>query len=134
MASNSPASALPVVATTGASAIPDFTADEIQRDAHEYAELRRQIRKKGFLDKQPTYYFLKVPLTVAMVAASIAFLVLVDGLWLQLANAAFLGVVFSQLGLLGHDAGHQQIFSSRKKNDLVGLMVGFLMALLPSWW
>ena len=108
--------------------------DAIRQDALEYAELRRIIKKQGLLDRQPLYYSVKIPFTVAMVAASVAFLVVVDTWWLQLVNAAFLGCVFAQLGLIGHDAGHQQIFSSVRRNDLISLLVGFLMALMPSWW
>ena len=108
--------------------------DPIRQDALEYAELRRIIRKQGLLDRQRVYYLFKVPFTVAMVAASVAFLVMVDTWWLQLLNAVFLGCVFAQLGLIGHDALHQQICASVRRNDMVSLLVGFLMALVPSWW
>lgn len=108
--------------------------EELRTDALQYSELRRMVRQRGLFDRQPLYYSIKIPLTVGAVAGSIAFLVLVNSIWLQLLNAVFLGLVFSQLGLIGHDAGHQQIFSSRKKNDVISLMVGFLMALVPSWW
>ncbi len=108
--------------------------DTIRQDALEYAELRRLIRQAGLLDRQRVYYAIKVPLTVAMVAASVAFLVLVDQWWLQMVNAAFLGCVFGQLGLIGHDSGHQQICSTLRRNDMISLLVGFLMALVPSWW
>ena len=108
--------------------------EEIRVDAQQYAELRRMVKQQGLLDRQPLYYSIKIPLTFAAVAGSVAFLILVNSLWLQLLNAALLGMVFTQLGLIGHDAGHQQIFSSRKKNDSISLMVGVLMALVPSWW
>ena len=106
--------------------VNDPTADDLRVDALQYAELRRLVRELGLLDRQPLYYSIKVPFTVGLVAASIAFLVMVDSLWLQLLNAAFLGMVFSQLGLIGHDSGHQQIFSSRKKNDVISLMIGLV--------
>ena len=93
------------------------------------------VKQQGLLDRQPLYYSIKIPFTVGLVAASIAFLVSVDSVWLQLLNAAFLGVVFTQLAFIGHDAGHQEIFSSVKRNDLIGLMICLLMgAWVPSWW
>ena len=79
----------------------DPTADDLRSDALQYAELRRLVRQQGLLDRQPLYYSIKIPFTVGLVAAGIAFLITVDSLWLQLLNAAFLGVVFSQLGLIG---------------------------------
>ena len=108
--------------------------DELRQDALQYGELRRLVRKEGLLDKQPAYYLYKVPFTLGLLAASLAILVLVGNSWLQLVNAAFMAIAFTQLGLLGHDAGHYQIFSSTKRNDLLFLLVGFLMSLVPSWW
>ena len=109
-------------------------SEELRKDALEYAELRRLMKAHGLIDRQRGYYWLKILLTMGGVPASVAFLVLVDNPWLQVANAVFLGIVFSQLGLLGHDAGHQQIFSSPRWNHAVSLMTGGLMALVPSWW
>ena len=119
--------------SVGLQVFNDMGEEEIRADAQQYAGLRRMVKQRGLLDRQPLYYSIKIPLTVAAVVGSIAFLVLVNSLWLQLLNAAFLGMVFTQLGLIGHDAGHQQIFSSRTKNDSISLMVGVLMALVPSF-
>ena len=112
----------------------EVETDPIRLDALQYVELRRLVRKHGLLDRQLGYYLAKVPFTVGLLAASVAVVVMVDSLWLQLLNAAFMGFVFAQMGLVGHDAGHQQICSSTKGNNLISLMVGFLMALVPSWW
>ena len=109
-------------------------SDPLRLDALQYAELRRLVRQRGLLDRQLVYYLGKIPFTVALLAANITVLVMVDSPWLQLLNAVFLGFVFAQLGLVGHDAGHQQIFSSTRGNHLISLMIGLLMALVPSWW
>jgi len=86
------------------------------------------------MDKQPFYFTHKIGLTLAALGASIAVVVLIDNLWLQLLNAAFMGLVFTQLGLLGHDAGHRQIFLSSRRNDIIGLAVNFLVGTSLSWW
>ena len=127
----------PTPSTGGAgnsSAASGSKSDELRQDSLLYGELKRLVRQKGLMNLQPAYYFYKVPLTLALPAASIAFLVLVDNLWLQLMDAAFLGFAFTQVGLLGHDAGHHQIFSSHRRNNFLFLLVSFLMALVPSWW
>jgi fatty acid desaturase len=55
--------------------------------------------------------------------------------WATLGAAAFLGVMFTQLGFVGHDAGHQQVFRSRRANGLLGLAVGnALIGLSFGWW
>jgi fatty acid desaturase len=55
--------------------------------------------------------------------------------WWQLFVAAFLAFVFTQLGFIGHDAGHRQIFRTRRANYLVGLLHGNLaIGLSYGWW
>ena len=65
---------------------------------NEYAELKRIIKQQGLLDKQPAYYTYKILLTLGMLALSLTFLLVIDNLWLQLLNAAFLAFVFTQIG------------------------------------
>ncbi len=102
---------------------------------NEYAELKQLIKKKGLLEKQPHFYTYKILSIVGLLALSIAFLLLVNNFWLQLLNAAFLAFVFGQIGFLGHDGGHRQIFNKTWKNDIVTLLQGnFLVGMSYSWW
>ena len=60
---------------------------------------------------------------------------MVGSSWWQLAVAAFLAVVFTQIGFLGHDAGHRQVFASRRASYVAGLLVGNLgIGLSCGWW
>jgi fatty acid desaturase len=46
-----------------------------------------------------------------------------------------LGVAFTQVAVLGHDGGHQQVFASRRANDAFGRVVGNLrVGLSYGWW
>ena len=72
-----------------------------------YVELKRRVKEHGLLEKQPRFYVLNTLLLLSLLAASIAVLVLVDALWVQLLNAAFLAFVFNQISYLGHDASHR---------------------------
>ena len=78
---------------------------------------------------------MKIPSVVAMVVASVSLMVMFsDILWIQMLNAAFLALTFTNLGFLGHDSGHRQIFKKVRYNDWVLLGVGFLTGMTPSWW
>src|SRR5579859_7603315 len=45
------------------------------------------------------------------------------------------GMMFTQLGFIGHDAGHNQVFTTRRRNRLLGLTVGnALTGLSFGWW
>ena len=92
------------------------------------------VAERGLLDRQYLYYWVKIPLQLAMLGASVAALALVSSLWVQLLNAVFLALVFTQFGFLGHDAGHRQIFRSAKRNDAVLLLCGLVTGMTPSWW
>jgi fatty acid desaturase len=68
-------------------------------------------------------------------AAGWAAFVLVGNSWWQLAVAVFLAVMFTQVGFLGHDAGHRQIFGSRRSSYVLGLLQGNLgIGLSYGWW
>jgi fatty acid desaturase len=101
---------------------------------NEYAELKQLIKQKGLLHKQPSYYTGQILLILSLLALSLTFVVLIDTLWLQLLNAAFLAFVFAQIGFIGHDAGHRQIFGATGKNEITGLAVNFLLGTSRSWW
>ena len=101
----------------------------------EYAMLSRQIRQARLLDRRLRYYAAKIAVTAAALAAGWAAFALIGDSWWQLGIAVFLAVMFGQLGFLGHDAGHQQIFRSRKANYLLGVACGNLgIGLSFGWW
>jgi fatty acid desaturase len=44
-------------------------------------------------------------------------------------------MMFTQLGFIGHDAGHNQVFGTRRRNRMLGLAVGnALIGLSFGWW
>ncbi len=101
---------------------------------NEYAELKGIIKQQGLLDKQPAYYTYKILLTLGMLALSLTFLLVIDNLWLQLLNAAYLAFVFTQMGFLGHDFGHRQIFSDARKNTIGSLIFTLFVGVSGELW
>ncbi len=101
----------------------------------DYAELSRRIKAAGLLDRRSGYYAAKIAVMgVLFVAGWIAVIVIGDS-WYQLLLAAFLAVVFTQIGFVGHEAGHGQIFRSARANRVVGLIHGNLaIGLSYGWW
>jgi fatty acid desaturase len=107
----------------------------IPRRGSEYAELSRQIKDAGLLARRPGFYTWKIASTVGLLAAGWAAFVLLGNSWWQLALAVFMAVVFTQMGFLGHDAGHRQIFTSRRASYVTGILVGNLgIGLSYGWW
>ncbi len=113
---------------------PGEPPDAVARGS-DYAELMRRVRRAGLLDRRTRYYLTKIVVTGALVGAGWAVFVILGDSWWQLAVAGFLAFVFTQIGFIGHDAGHRQIFRSRRANYLVGLMHGNLaIGLSYGWW
>ncbi len=101
----------------------------------DFAALAAQVREAGLLRRRPGYYQVKIVLTLAVFAAGWAAVLVVGNSWDTLALAALLGVMFTQLGFVGHDAGHRQVFGSRRANRWLGLAVGnALIGLSFGWW
>ena len=74
-----------------------------------YAQLSRQVKQAGLLNRRPGHYIARITVTALLLAAGWAAFVLLGNSWWQLAVAVFLAVMFTQFGFLGHDAGHRQI-------------------------
>jgi fatty acid desaturase len=102
---------------------------------NEYAQLSRQIKQAGLLDRRRGYYAAKLGLNAVLLAVGGAVFVALGESWWQLVTAAYLAVVFTQIAFVGHDAGHRQIFRSRRANDLVGLVqANLLVGISFGWW
>ncbi len=100
-----------------------------------YAELLRRVKQAGLLERRPGYYVTKMAVTAGLLALGWAAFVVLGDSWWQVGVAAFLAVVFTQLGFIGHDAGHRQIFRSKRANYVVGILHGNLaIGLSYGWW
>ena len=105
------------------------------RRGSEYAELSRLVREAGLLERRPGYYVRTIAVTIGLLAAGWTTFAVLGNSWWQLAVAAFLAVVFTQIGFLGHDAGHRQVFSTRRASYVTGILLGNLgIGLSYCWW
>ena len=101
----------------------------------EYTRLSRQVRQAGLLERRHGWYGARIGLNLGLLAAGWVGFVVIGGSWWQLVTAAYLAVVFTQLAFVGHDAGHRQLFRSRRANDLVGLLhANLLTGISFGWW
>jgi fatty acid desaturase len=115
---------------SGASAVP-----EERHRGSAYSDLLRHIRANGLLERRHGYYAARIAIVGAMFVGGWAAVFLLGESWYQLIVAAFLAVVFTQMGFLGHDAGHGQILGSARASRVLGLIHGNLgIGLSYGWW
>jgi fatty acid desaturase len=101
----------------------------------DYARLSRAVRQAGLLDRRTGNYAWRIAITALLLVAGWTAFVLIGKSWWQLAVAVFLGVMFTQVGFLGHDAGHRQICASRRRSYILGVLMGNLcIGLSFGWW
>jgi len=124
---------VPISPAHGADPCPDSPA--AAPAGSQYATLSRLVRQAGLLRRRRAWYAWRITGTVAALAVGWTAFVLAGDSWWQLVVAAFLAVVFAQLGFLGHDAGHRQIFATRRPNYVLGVACGNLaIGLSYGWW
>ena len=93
------------------------------------------MRAAGLLRRRRVYYVVKISVNLLLLAGGWAVFFLLGRSWWQLLVAVFLGVMFTQTGFIGHDAGHRQISGSKRADDLIGRIHGnLLIGLSYGWW
>jgi fatty acid desaturase len=93
------------------------------------------VKAAGLLRRRPGYYRWKIAATAALLASGWVLFVVLGQTWWQLVTAAFLGVMFTQVGFLGHDSGHKQVFRTRWATYAFGLIAGNAgIGLSYGWW
>jgi fatty acid desaturase len=101
----------------------------------DYARLSRQVRQAGLMERRTGRYAWRIAVTGALLVGGWAAFVLVGNSWWQLAVAAFLAMMFTQISFLSHDTGHCQIFASRRASYILGIVLGNLSTGLSyGWW
>jgi fatty acid desaturase len=100
----------------------------------DFGELQRRIRAAGLLQRRLAYFVGKIIVVALLWSIGIAVLVFSRNLAILLLDAVYMAFVYGQIGLLGHDAGHQQIFNKTKLNDIVSYPCGLLVGISQKSW
>jgi fatty acid desaturase len=100
-----------------------------------YAELRRSVVAAGLLKRRYDYYVALTFFCFGLLVAGIAlpFFLPVSFGWSALASIV-IGFAMVQIGLIGHDSGHLEIFRSTKKNWLLGQMCWSVLTGISFWY
>ena len=100
-----------------------------------FSEVLRQVQAAGLMRRRYGFYWTSFAAAAVALASVFTGLVLLGDSWLQLLLAAALGMVLAQIGFLGHEASHRQIFRSARWNDWSGRVLSvFFAGLSHGWW
>jgi fatty acid desaturase len=113
---------------------PTAAVQELRRQSL-YAALSQEIQAMGLLRRRHGYYWTKISVVVAILAALVALHVLLGPTWWQLLIAGLLGIALTQAAFVGHEAGHRQIFSGRRGSEWTARLIGnLLVGMSYDWW
>jgi fatty acid desaturase len=105
------------------------------RPSSSYTELARIVRENGLLSRRYGYYWSRLCASLLTLAALVAAVVMVGNSWWQLVLAGLLGWALTQIGFLGHDAAHRQMFVSAAWNEWTArILSGAVVGLSYGWW
>jgi fatty acid desaturase len=109
------------------------STDEVNTASFE--SLSSAVTAAGLMEARPRYYAVKIAATLGLLCAGWAAFALVGNSWWQLAVAGYLAFAFTQIDFIGHDAGHRQIFRTRRGGDVIGYLHGNLLTGVSfGWW
>ncbi len=118
-----PASASAPDSATNARAGSSFTA------------LTRRVHDMDLMRRRYGYYWTKLIGALLILAAWVLAFIWIGNSWWQLVSAAVLAIIMTQLGFLGHDAAHRQIFKSGRWNDWTSMIIAnLLVGISYGWW
>lgn len=100
-----------------------------------FLELSQRVNDAGLMRRRYGFYWVMILSWTLSAGALLVGVAVLGESWFQLVLAALLGVVMAQLGFLGHEAAHQEIFASRRWNEWTArVLAGLFTGLSYGWW
>jgi fatty acid desaturase len=101
----------------------------------DFSPLLREIKAAGLLERRTAAYAMAIGINVALMALTWAAIAAVGASWWVVLLTLPLGILTTRASFFGHDAGHQQIASSRKLHDWIGMLHGnVVLGMSYAWW
>ena len=100
-----------------------------------YSEVSNVVRDLGLLRRAPWFYSIVGAVLALSLGGAITGFILLGDSWFQLLIAAALGILFTQVAFLSHEAAHRTILRSGRANDTLGLILGNgIVGMSRDWW
>lgn len=105
------------------------------RPPSDYSQVLQLVQAQGLLQRRHVYYATKLTLLLAALGGVWVAFAFLGNSWVQMAIAAALAVVLTQIVFISHDAAHRQIFRSNRANEMTALLMGTLLGGVSlAWW
>jgi fatty acid desaturase len=102
--------------------------------AKAYSEVSRVARDPGLYARAPRFYALVGAVLAVALGGAITGFILLGASWFQLLIAGALGIIFTQIAFLAHEAAHRQILATGPASDRLARALAAFIGLSASWW
>jgi len=102
--------------------------------AKAYTRISQVVRESGLLRRALWFYVLTGALIACAFGGVVTGFILLGDSWFQLLIAAALGLVFTQIAFLAHEAAHRQILAGGPANDRLARLLAGSIGMSYSWW
>ncbi|GGC82091.1 fatty acid desaturase [Tersicoccus solisilvae] len=93
------------------------------------------VRSGGLLERTRGFYLIVAVVLGVALAGAVAGFVLLGESWFQLLIAAALGLIFTQIAFVAHEASHRQVLGSGPANDRLGRVLATVgVGMSYAWW
>ncbi|MFC0625040.1 fatty acid desaturase family protein [Kribbella deserti] len=101
----------------------------------DFSPLLREVKEAGLLERRTAAYVIAIGINVICLAAVGAGVAVLGNSWWTLFLAIPFALFTTRAAFFGHDAGHQQISSSRRVHDWIQLVhANLLLGMSAGWW
>lgn len=103
--------------------------------AKAYRDVQQVVKETGLMQRTPIFYSLVAGGLALGFGGAITGFVLLGDSWFQLLIAAALGILFTQVAFVAHEAAHRQILSSGPANfRLARILAAGVVGMSYHWW
>jgi len=102
--------------------------------AHAYKSVMQVVRETGLLRRTSWFYVLVATGILLALGGCVTGFILLGDSWFQLLIAGALGVIFTQIAFLAHEAAHRQILTSGPHNFRLARILAGIVGMSYSWW
>ncbi|MFS0853038.1 fatty acid desaturase family protein [Microbacterium sp. 179-I 3D4 NHS] len=99
-----------------------------------YRDVQQVVRETGLLQRTPVFYSLVGAALVLAFGGCVTGFILLGDSWFQLLIAGALGILFTQVAFLAHEAAHRQILSSGPANFRLARILAGIVGMSYHWW
>ncbi len=118
--------------TTSGHVAPAMPVNHITRS---FTGLAQTVRETGLLRRSYVFYAVYGVILALAFGGVITGMILLGDSWFQLLMAGALGILFTQVAFLGHEASHRTIFVSGPANDRLGRVLStVVVGISHQWW